>query len=100
MAMTMTMIGTPALVGLNTAPFQPANPMVVLMTNTSMATMATVARSGTEKDDCGACDDDEHDRCQGLQVVPGGIGESPVHDDVARQEIADIRVAGAGFVQK
>ena len=45
MAMTMTIIGTPALVGLNTTPFQPANPRVVVMTNTSMATMATVPRS-------------------------------------------------------
>ena len=45
MAITMTMIGTPALVGLNTTPFQPANPIVVLMTNTSTATMATVPRT-------------------------------------------------------
>ncbi len=43
-AMTMAMIGIPALVGLNTTPFQPANPIVVLITNTSTATIAKVLR--------------------------------------------------------
>ena len=43
-AITVTMIGTPELVGLNTTPSQPANPMVVLTANMSTATMAAVPR--------------------------------------------------------
>ena len=43
-ATTVTMIGTPELVGLNTTPIQPANPMVVLTANMSTATMAAVPR--------------------------------------------------------
>ena len=41
-ATVITMIGTPELAGLNTVPIQPANPMVVLMTNTSTTTRARV----------------------------------------------------------
>ena len=38
----ITMIGTPELAGLNTVPIQPANPKVVLMTNTTVMTSARV----------------------------------------------------------
>ena len=41
-ATVITMIGTPELAGLNTVPIQPANPTVVLMTNTSTTTRARV----------------------------------------------------------
>jgi len=41
-ATVMTMIGTPELAGLNTVPIQPANPRVVLTTNTMVTTSASV----------------------------------------------------------
>ena len=41
-ATVMTMIGTPEFAGLNTVPTQPANPSVVLTTNTSVITRASV----------------------------------------------------------
>ena len=44
-ATVMTMIGTPELAGLNTVPIQPANPRVVLTTNTSVTTRARVANT-------------------------------------------------------
>ena len=45
MTTVMTMIGTPELAGLNTVPIQPAHPMVVLMTNTTVMTRARVPSS-------------------------------------------------------
>ena len=44
-AMVRTMIGTPALTGLNTAPAQPASPMVVLIENIRSTTTAAAAMS-------------------------------------------------------
>ena len=44
-AMVRTMIGTPALTGLNTVPTQPARPMVVLIANIRSAATAIVATS-------------------------------------------------------
>ena len=41
-ATVMTMIGRPELAGLKTVPSQPAKPTVVLMTNMSTTTIATV----------------------------------------------------------
>ena len=43
--MAMTMMGTPALVGLNSVRSQPASPIVVLTTNMSTITMANVPSS-------------------------------------------------------
>ena len=41
------------------------------------------AENRTQENNGGTYDDDKHNRCQGLYIALGAIGESPIHDDIA-----------------
>ena len=99
-AIAMTMIGTPALVGLNTVSIQPANPMVVVIMNTTTAMMDTVPSTVRSSRAALTTMMKKHDRYEGLKIIPCGVGEGAVHDDIPGQVIGDVRMVRSGLVQQ
>ena len=99
-ATTVTMIGTPELVGLNTTPIQPANPHGSVDGKHEHGDDGRCAENRAQKQGRDGHDDEEYDWRQRLEIIRGGFGERVVQGDVTGHVIVDAGMARAGLVEE